>query len=98
MSKPKKKIPKFKNEAEERRFWATHDSTDYLDWSKAEKVSFPNLKPSTKTISLRLPEPLLNRLKVAAHKQDIPYQSFIKVLLDSRVSQHTNQKKSKQVF
>lgn len=81
-----KKIPLFKNEKEEREFWVTHDSTEYIDWNKAKAVSFPNLKPSTKTISLRLPEFLLHRVKVAAHKRDIPYQSLIKMVLDEHLS------------
>ncbi len=76
-----KKIPKFKTENQERVFWSTHDSTDYVDWSKAQPVVFPNLKPSTETISLRLSASLLNRLKSEAHKQDVPYQSLIKILL-----------------
>jgi predicted DNA binding CopG/RHH family protein len=76
-----KKIPQFKNEDEERRFWATHDSTEYLDWSKAEQADFPSLKPSTKTISLRLPAYLLDKIKLAAHEQDVPYQSLIKMFL-----------------
>lgn len=76
-----KKIPKFKSEAEERNFWKTHDSTDYLDWSKARSTIFPNLKPSSKVISLRLPEELLNEIKILANKQDIPYQSLIKIFL-----------------
>ena len=85
-----KKIPKFKNEAAERKFWQTHDSTEYLDWSKARKVSFPNLKPSTQTISIRLPEGLLNRLKTIANKQDVPYQSLIKMFLQNQIRQEFN--------
>lgn len=81
MKKKLKKIPKFKNEDEERDFWAVNDSTEYFDYSKAVKAVFPNLKPSTKTISLRLPEGLLNELKVQANKRDVPYQSYIKILL-----------------
>jgi predicted DNA binding CopG/RHH family protein len=81
MSKPKKKIPKFESEAEERKFWETHDSSDYVDWKQATAVRFPNLKPSTKTISLRLPESLLERIKVEANKRDVPYQSLIKAWL-----------------
>src|SRR5256885_12491378 len=78
--KPKlKKIPSFANEAEERRFWETHDSTDYVDWSKAERARFPNLKPSTTAISIRLPSALLEQLKIAANKRDVPYQSLIKM-------------------
>lgn len=80
-----KKIPKFKNEIEERAFWESHDSTDYLDWDKAKPASFPNLKPSTKTISLRLPEGLLDRIKIEANKRDIPYQSLIKAWLSEDV-------------
>ncbi len=76
-----KKLPTFKNEAEERQFWQTHDSADYIDWNKAKPASFPNLKPSTQTISLRLPANLLNDIKVLANKEDIPYQSLIKMLL-----------------
>ena len=82
-----KKIPKFKDENEEREFWSSHDSSDYLDWSKSEQKSFPKLKPSTKTISLRLPEFMLNELRVLAHKRDIPYQSLIKIFLKERIDQ-----------
>ena len=76
-----KKIPTFRTEAEERAFWENHDSSDYLDWRKAGTVSMPNLKLSTKTISLRLPETLLDRIKIEANKRDMPYQSLIKVWL-----------------
>ncbi len=79
MNKPTKAIPKFANEAQERTFWETHDSTDHLDWSKAKKATLPNLKPTTKTISLRLPQHLLDSIKVAANARDVPYQSLIKV-------------------
>lgn len=82
-----KKIPNFANEAEERAFWESHSSTDYLEWSKAESASFPNLKPSTKTISLRLPEGLLDQIKIEANKRDMPYQSLIKVWLADDVEQ-----------
>lgn len=85
--KMRKKVPPFKNEAEEFEFWSTHDSTEYVDWSKAARVSFPNLKPSTRTISLRLPAWLLDELKVLANKQDIPYQSLMKMYLSERVAQ-----------
>lgn len=80
-------IPKFETEDEEREFWASHDSTDYLDWSQAEPVVFPKLKPSTKTISLRLSESMLNEIRLLANKQDIPYQSLIKVFLRERIDQ-----------
>lgn len=80
---PKLKIiPKFKNEMAEKEFWKTHDSVDYLDWSNARPAIFPNLKPTTETISLRLPTPLLHRVRSEAHKRDVPYQSLIKVILD----------------
>ena len=85
MSTPKK-MPEFKTEAEEREFWETHDSSDYLDWSQAKPVSLPKLKPSTKTISLRLPEALLERIKIEANKRDMPYQSLIKVWLADDVN------------
>ncbi|HZJ13295.1 MAG TPA: BrnA antitoxin family protein, partial [Methyloceanibacter sp.] len=78
MSRKLKPIPHFRSEAEEREFWETHDSTDYVDWSKAERVRFPNLKLSTQSISLRLPLGLLERIKIAANKRDVPYQSLIK--------------------
>src|SRR5215470_1881444 len=81
MNKKLKSIPKFRNEAEERRFWQTHDSSDYIDWTKAARVRFPNLKPSTTAISLRLPVTILERIKVAANKRDVPYQSLIKTWL-----------------
>lgn len=76
-----KKMPEFNTEAEERSFWETHDSSDYLDWNQAKPASFPKLKPSTKTISLRLPEMLLDRIKIEANKRDMPYQSLIKAWL-----------------
>ncbi len=85
MNKTLKPIPVFADESEERRFWETHDSTEYLDWSKAERVRFPRLKPSTTAISIRLPVGLLERIKVAANRQDVPYQSLIKVWLAERV-------------
>lgn len=84
MSRKPRNIPKFRNEAEERRFWETHDSTGLVDWSKAELVRLPNLKPSTTSISLRLPVTLLERIKIAANKRDVPYQSLIKTWLAER--------------
>jgi len=80
-------MPEFKSEAEEREFWESHDSTDYLDWRSAEPVSTPKLKPSTKPISLRLPEALLDRIKIEANKRDMPYQSLIKVWLADDVNE-----------
>ncbi|WP_018182659.1 BrnA antitoxin family protein [Kaistia granuli] len=81
MSKKLEPIPPFKDEAEERAFWESHDTTDYIDWGKAERVVLPNLKPSTTSISLRLPVSLLDRIKVEANKRDVPYQSLIKTWL-----------------
>ncbi len=80
-----KKIPSFKNADEEADFWATHDSTEYIDWSKADKVVFPNLKSSTESISLRLPSSLLARIKELANEKDVPYQSLMKVYLSDQV-------------
>ena len=81
------KVPKFKNEDEERKFWNKIELTDYFYLSDFQPVVFPNLKPSTKTISLRLPEALLYRLKVMANEQDVPYQSLIKILLNEKVEE-----------
>ena len=83
----KKQIPKFKNEDEERQFWSKAHSTDYVDWNKGKRVVFPNLKPSVKTISLRLPEALLEELKMLANKKDVPYQSLLKVYLAEKVGE-----------
>lgn len=88
MNKPTKTPPKFANEAQERAFWEAHDSTEYLDWSKARKVTLPNLKPTTKTISLRLPQHLLDSIKTAANARDVPYQSLIKVWLQEKLHSH----------
>jgi len=81
MNKKLKTVPKFQTEAEERAFWESHDTADYFDLSKAHRARFPNLKLSTSAISLRLPQGLLDRIKVAANKRDVPYQSLIKVWL-----------------
>ena len=85
MTEKRKPTPDFKTEAEERVFWESHDSSDRVDWSKAKRTRFPNLKPSTKAISLRLPVDLLERIKMAANKRDVPYQSLIKVWLSEKV-------------
>jgi predicted DNA binding CopG/RHH family protein len=82
-----KPVPRFKSEAEERAFWEVHDTADHLDWSRAKVGIFPNLKPSTETISLRLPSHLLAELKTLANKRDVPYQSLLKVFLAERVAQ-----------
>jgi predicted DNA binding CopG/RHH family protein len=81
----KKKIPKFKSEADEREFWAKEDSAEYIDWENARKVMLPKLRPSLKTISLRLPENMLAELKLLANKRDIPYQSLLKMFLAERI-------------
>ena len=86
MSKTKK-VPTFKTEAEERAFWESNDSGDYVDWTQAKRVAMPNLKPSTKTISLRLPEMLLDSIKIEANKRDMPYQSLIKAWLADDIKQ-----------
>lgn len=87
MPKPHfKTVPAFRTEDEEREFWATADSTEYVDWSKARQVTFPNLKPSTTTISIRLPETLLTELRSLANERDVPYQSLLKVYLAERVA------------
>ena len=83
----RRKAPVFKTEDAERDFWASHDSTDYVDWRKAKKIVFPNLKPSLKTISLRLPESMIAELKLLANKRDVPYQSLMKVFLAERIEQ-----------
>ncbi|MBK9161248.1 MAG: BrnA antitoxin family protein [Nitrosomonadales bacterium] len=88
MNKPLKKIPKFPNEAAEQAFWEKHDSTEYIEWTKAQRVVFPNLKPTTKTISLRLPQHLLDSIKAAANSRDVPYQSLIKVWLQEKLHSH----------
>lgn len=88
MSKKLKAIPAFASEAAERRFWETHDSTGYVDWSKAQRAVLPNLKPSTETISLRLPKHLLEAIKVTANARDVPYQSLIKVWLQEKLERH----------
>lgn len=85
MSKKLKKIPRFASEDEERQFWATADTSEYFDWDQAEEVIFPNLKPSTETISLRLPKYLLARIKEIANSEDVPYQSLMKIFLADRV-------------
>lgn len=85
MSRKLKPVPHFRTEREERKFWETHDSADYVDWSKAERARLPNLKPSTTSISLRLPVLLLDQIKVAANKRDVPYQSLIKTWLAEKV-------------
>lgn len=90
-----KRIPTFENEDQEREFWATHDSTEYVDYSRARHIALPHLKPSTKTISLRLPEYVLNRLRSEANRRDVPYQSFMKqALVDHLEELRTRQRRA----
>ncbi len=88
MKKRLRSVPDFANENDERRFWEKHDSSDYLDWKQAQQVVMPNLKPTTKTISLRLPRHLLDSIKAAANARDVPYQSLIKVWLQEKLHEH----------
>ncbi len=90
--KKSKKIPKFKNEDEERTFWAKHDIVDYADLKSAQKVQFPNLKPSLRTISIRLPEHLIEDLRALANERDIPYQALLKQFLVERVNREWRQR------
>jgi predicted DNA binding CopG/RHH family protein len=91
--KKKKKIPNFASEEKEREFWAKEDSTEYIDWEKAKRVVLPKLKPSLKTISLRLPELMLAELKLLANKRDIPYQSLLKMFLAERIDQELKEQR-----
>lgn len=90
----KKRIPKFKNEDEEREFWATHDSTEYVNWNKGRRVVLSNLKPSIRTISLRLPESMIEELKLLANKRDVPYQSLLKIFLAERIDEELKMAKA----
>ena len=82
-----RKIAKFENEDEERDFWASHDSTDYVDWRQAKPLKLPRLRPTTRTISLRLPESMIERLKVLANKRDVPYQSLLKMYVAAKIEE-----------
>ncbi len=95
--KQRRKIPRFTSEDKERDFWSRADSTDYVDWKKAKKVTLSNLKPSLKTISLRLPEFLLEELKLLANKRDVPYQSLLKIFLAERIEQELRATESAEV-
>ncbi len=86
MTKSRKLVPEFANEADERAFWESHDSSEYLDWSQAREARFPHLGPSTKAISLRLPEALLTRIRAQAKRMDVPYQSLIKIWLSEKAA------------
>lgn len=87
MKKKLKKIPRFRSEEEERNFWADRDSTDYVDWARGKRASFPSLKPSLKSISIRLPESMVEELKVLANKKDVPYQSLMKLYLAEKLKE-----------
>lgn len=81
----KKPLPKFQNEDQEREFWANHDSADYVDWKRGQRVVLPNLRPSSQTISIRLPKPMVEQLKLLANKRDVPYQSLLKMFVAERL-------------
>jgi len=83
----KKAIPAFKNEEQEREFWASHDSSDYIDWRRAETVRLAKLRPTTRMISIRLPQPMIERLKVLANKRDVPYQSLLKIYVAEKIEE-----------
>lgn len=91
--KTRKKTPTFKDEDAERAFWSKEDSTEYIDWSDARRVTLPNLKPSLRTISLRLPEAMIAELKLLANKRDVPYQSLLKVFLAERIREELGEKR-----
>jgi len=86
----KNKIPSFATEDEERKFWSKSESTEYIDWSQSKNMVLPKLKPSTKKISIRLPEIMIDELKVLANKRDIPYQSLLKIYLSEKIHQELN--------
>ncbi|MDR3569904.1 MAG: BrnA antitoxin family protein [Syntrophobacteraceae bacterium] len=89
----KRKVPKFESEDQERDFWSHRDSAAYIDWGKANLLSFPRLKPSTRTISIRLPESMLDNLKVLANRRDVPYQSLLKIFLAERIEEELRPKR-----
>lgn len=95
MPKKLKNIPNFNNEDEERAFWANHDSTEYVNWDESESAVFPKLKPTTKSISLRLPVPMLNELRLLANQRDVPYQSLIKIFLKERIDRELRNTRKK---
>ncbi len=95
MPKKLKDIPNFKSEEEERAFWARHDSTEYVNWDESETAVFPKLKPTTKSISLRLPVPMLNELRLLANQRDVPYQSLIKIFLKERIDRELRKTRKK---
>jgi predicted DNA binding CopG/RHH family protein len=91
----RKRLPKFESEEQERNFWAAHDSTDYLDWKEAKRLTLPTLKPSLKTISIRLPASMIEDLKVLANKRDVPYQSLLKVFLAEQIDRELKPARAK---
>lgn len=93
MKTTKKELPEFKNEMEERKFWEDHDSIDYLNWEKSQVARFPKLKPTTKSISIRLPQDLIDDLKILANKRDVPYQSLLKVFLAEKIEDEFDKKR-----
>jgi len=95
MAKELREIPIFRDEDEEREFWSNQDSTDYVDWDKAEPAVFAQLKPTTRSISLRLPVPMLNELRLLANKRDVPYQSLIKMYLKERIDEEFRRTEAK---
>lgn len=90
-----KKIPDFQNEDQEREFWAKNDSSEYIDWEKADFVTMPKLKPSLKTISIRLPEMMIKDLKLLANKRDVPYQSLMKIFIAERIESELHKETAK---
>jgi len=94
MSSTRKKIPKFSSEAQERDFWGREDSTEYIDWSKGAQATLPRLRPTLRTISIRLPESMIAELKRLANKRDVPYQSLVKVFLADRLKTELSQAKA----
>ena len=86
MKNSRKEIPHFENEATEKEFWMAEDSTSYLDWNSAQYAKFPNLKPTTRSISIRLPEHMIHDLKILANQRDIPYQSLVKIFLSEKIN------------
>jgi hypothetical protein len=88
----KKSLPKFRNEHAERKFWSTHDSTEYIDWKRANRAVLPKLRPSLKTISIRLPASMIADLRMLANQRDVSYQSLLKVFLSERIDQERKQK------
>jgi predicted DNA binding CopG/RHH family protein len=94
LASTKKHVPQFRSEDEERSFWAEHDSTEFIDWQSAERRRFPHLKPSLRTISLRLPVAMIEDLKMLANKRDVPYQSLLKVFLAERLEKERSRTRS----